>query len=194
MALELVLVGTSFGGLRALEVLLAGLPRDFPLPVAIVLHWPAVGVLSPVDHLQRHCALPVVEAEDKEVLMPGHVYLAPADYHLLVDGGSLALSIEAPVHHARPSIDVLFQSAADAYGEGVMGVILTGASEDGAQGVARIKEHGGVVVAEDPATAESSVMPRAAIAATDGVEILPLAEIAPFLAKRSRPARRKNHG
>lgn len=194
MAFELVVVGASLGGLHALEVLLAGLPKGFPLPVAVVLHRTAEEEPSTAGHLQRHCSLPVRDAEDKEGIMPGQVYLAPPDYHLLVERGSLALSTEAPVQHARPSIDALFQSAADAYGEGAIAVVLTGASEDGAHGAARIKECGGVVVVEDPAAAESPIMPKAAIAATDAARVLPLAEIGPFLVKCSRPTGGQGRG
>jgi two-component system, chemotaxis family, protein-glutamate methylesterase/glutaminase len=140
--------------------------------------------------LQRHSALPLREAEDKEAILPGRVYVAPAGYHLLVEEGRFALSTEAPVSYARPCIDVLFESAADVYAAGVIGVILTGASKDGAHGAAKIKAHGGFVVVQDPRTAESPVMPEAAIAATNVDRILPLAEIAPFVAALRRSRRR----
>ena len=122
------------------------------------------------------------EAEDKEAIEHGHVYLAPPDYHLLVErGGGLALSTDDRVQYARPSIDVLFESAADAYRERCIGVVLTGLNEDGAAGLARIKELGGVAIVEDPRTAERSEMPAAALAATNADVILPLAEIGLFL-------------
>lgn len=182
MAFELVVVGTSLGGLHALEVLLSGLTKSFPLSIAVVQHrHKNANTLS--ASLQRHSALPLKEAEDKEVIVPGRVYLAPADYHLLVEPGKFTLSTEAPVLYARPSIDLLFESAADAYAERVIGVILTGASRDGAQGLAKIKAFGGLTVAQSPATAESRTMPKAAIATVAVDWVLPLAEIAPLLLK-----------
>src|SRR5579871_4147383 len=124
MAFEIVVVGTSLGGLAALETLLAGLPGDFPLPLAIVQHrgTDAHSVLA--NLLRRHCVLPVKEPHDKEEIAAGRVYLAPADYHLLVEEGVFALSTEGPVQFARPSVDVLFISAADSYARGVIGVVL----------------------------------------------------------------------
>ena len=178
---KVIVVGTSLGGLDALRSLLTDLPGDFPLPVVVVQHRSVESDDTLSTLLQRHSMLPVKEVEDKEAILPGHVYLAPADYHLLLEEDTFALSTEAPVGYARPSIDVLFESAADAYGERVIGVILTGASKDGAQGAAKIKERGGLVVVQDPDTAESRIMPEAAIAAADIDQVLPLSEIAPFL-------------
>jgi len=182
-------VGTSLGGLHAVGALLSGLPEEFPLPVVVVQHRQAGSEDRLSALLQEHSALPVAEANDKEAIVPGRVYLGPADYHLLIETGSFCLSTEAPVQHARPSIDVLFESAADAYRERTIGVILTGVGQDGARGLARIKERGGLAVVQDPATAEASGMPEAAIAATEVDHILPLAEIASFLsAVASRPS------
>jgi two-component system chemotaxis response regulator CheB len=180
---ELVVVGTSLGGLHALEVLLSGLPNSFPLSIAVVQHRYKDSNLSLSFFLQPHCALPLKEAEDKEVIVPGRVYFAPADYHLLVEPGRLALSTEAPVLYARPSIDVLFESAADAYAKRVIGVIMTGASHDGAAGLASIKAGGGLTVVQEPTTAQSRIMPEAAIAAVAVDAILLLEDIAPFLVK-----------
>lgn len=183
-AYELIVVGTSLGGMRALETILHGLPPDFPLPLAVVQHRGTDGESpSPLPSLlQRHTPLPVSEANDKEPMVGGRVYLAPPDYHLLVDERRrFALSVDDRVLFARPSIDMLFESAADVYRDRVLGVVLTGASADGAQGAARIKRRGGTVVAQDPTTAESGVMPRAAIAACPVDRVLPLAEIAPYL-------------
>jgi len=179
---EMIVVGTSLGGLHALEVILSRLPRDFALPIAVVQHRDrqADGMLSAV--LQKSSALPIGEPEDKEPVVPGRVYLAPADYHLMVDRGRFALSTEGKVCHVRPSIDVLFESAADAYGDRAVGVVLTGASRDGAQGAARIKGRGGLLVVQEPATAESRALPDAALAAGVADRVLPLSEIAPFLA------------
>lgn len=182
MAFKLIVVGTSLGGLRALEVMLAGLPKTFPLPIAIVQHRYKSSDSALRILLQQHSALQVKEPEDKEAIVPGHVYLAPANYHLLVEPGSFALSTEAPVSYARPSIDVLFESAADAYMQRVIGVVLTGANNDGAQGLTKIKTKGGLTIVQEPNTAESSIMPEAAIATVGEVNrVLPLAEIAPFL-------------
>ena len=186
----IVVIGASLGGLHAVETLLRSLTADFPRPVAIVQHREAGSDDRLGDLLQRHTALPVGEAEDKEAIVPGRVYLAPADYHLLIENGNFALSTEPPVWHARPAIDVLFESAAEARGARVIGVILSGANEDGARGLAAIKRRGGVTVVQDPATAESSAMPNAAIAAAEPDQVLPLEEIAPFLVRvceRVRP-------
>ena len=182
MAFELVVIGASLGGLQALETLLAGLPQAFPLPVVVVQHRHKDSS-DLVALLQRYSLLPVSEVEDKEEIRPGRVYLAPADYHLLIEASHFALSLEAPVEYARPSIDVLFESAAEAYAERVIGIILTGASQDGAQGLAKIKASGGLTVVQSPATAEGQTMPAAAIAATQVDQILPLSEIALFLSQ-----------
>jgi two-component system chemotaxis response regulator CheB len=179
---RLVVIGASLGGVRALERVLGGLAPDFPLPIAVVLHRAAEPAPSQLASLlQLRCALPVSEANDKERIIPGHVYLAPADYHLLVDEDRFALSVDARVSYARPSIDVLFDSAADSYRGGVVGVVLTGANSDGANGAVRIKERGGKVVAQDPDNAESPVMPRAAIGTGAVDSVLPLGEIASYL-------------
>ncbi|MGZ3441040.1 MAG: chemotaxis protein CheB [Polyangia bacterium] len=181
--MRVVVVGTSLGGMRALETILRGLMVDFPLPIAVVQHRGVDGDQQSqlTRFLQLHCALTVCEANDKEPMAGGRVYLAPPDYHLLVDEGRFALSVDERVSHARPSIDVLFESAAASYREGVLGVILTGASADGTHGAACIKRRGGSVVAQDPRTAEAPTMPQAAIAAGAVDRVLPLAEIAPFL-------------
>lgn len=181
---RVVVVGCSLGGMRALEIVLGGLQPDFPLPIAIVQHRGAEweGQQSQLARLlQLHCALPIAEAGDKDPLVGGRIYLAPPDYHLLVDDGMLALSVDARVYHARPSVDVLFESAAEAYRDGVLGVLLTGASADGTAGAQRIKQHGGTVVAQDPKGAESPIMPGAAISAGAVDRVLPLDEIAPYL-------------
>ncbi len=214
---EIVVVGTSLGGLEALMVLLADLPQSFPLPVAIVQHRHKSSQDRLTDVLQQQSSLQITEAEDKEPIAPGRVYLAPADYHLLVESpcqrefsvdenystgsrsdagepidnsqspirnrvsATFALSTEAPVCHARPSIDVLFESAADAFGEKVIGIILTGASSDGSQGLAKIKAEGGLTFVEEPATALCRTMPASAIANVEVDWILPLSKIAPFL-------------
>ena len=129
-----------------------------------------------------------MDADDKQWIKPKTVYLAPADYHLLVEKGEFSLSVDEAVSHSRPSIDVLFESAADAYGPSLIGVILTGANNDGASGVRRIKSRGGLVVAQDPKTAEAPSMPEAAIATGAVDQILPLDQIGPFLVERCQLA------
>jgi two-component system chemotaxis response regulator CheB len=186
MPVDLVVVGTSLGGLSALERLLRDLPADFAAPIAIVQHRQTESDVLLLRALQQRSRLAVEEVEDHTPLAAGRVYLAPPDYHLLVDAGHLALSTEGRVQHARPSIDVLFMSAADTYGAGVVAVVLTGASRDGADGAAHVKLRGGVVIAQSPATADSPVMPQAVISAGAADHILPLDEIAPFLSARVR--------
>lgn len=192
MQYEIVVVGTSLGGLKALQVLLAGLPKDFPLPMVIVQHR-GKGSDDLLRALLKNAAsLPVREAEDKEQIVPGVVYLAPADYHLLVEAGDFMLSTDAPVEFARPSVDVLFESAADAYGAGVIGVVLTGANADGARGAAAIKRRGGLVLVQDPVTAEAAAMPEAA-SAVGCDHILPLLDIPPFLVQLVSESKRGKH-
>jgi two-component system, chemotaxis family, protein-glutamate methylesterase/glutaminase len=171
---RLVVVGTSLGGFTALCTLLRALPRNFPLPMAIVQHRGK----AEDDALERLLAvqtsLRVYEPNDKDPLEAGRVYLAPADYHLLIEPESIALSTAPPRNYARPSIDVLFESAADAHGDGVIAVVLTGSNQDGAAGARHVKERGGSILVEDPATAQSGTMPAAAIAATTVDAVLPL--------------------
>lgn len=181
MAFDLVVVGASLGGLHALSTLLAALPADFPAALVIAQHRGREADSSLLSLLQHASSLPVSEAEDKQPIRERHVYLAPADYHVLIDQRSLALSMDEPVLYARPSIDVLFESAADAYAQRVIGLILTGASADGAQGLAAIKARGGCTVVQEPAEAECRVMPEAAIAATPVDYVLTIAAIAALL-------------
>ncbi len=183
MNFKIVVMGASLGGMAALKVVLKALPKDFPLPLAVVVHRSTDHQGLLVKTLQKSSALSVVEVEDKQSILPGHAFVAPADYHLLVEEDHFALSTEASVNYARPSIDVLFESAADCMGNQVMGVILSGANEDGALGLVAVKRRGGMTVVQDPATAEARAMPEAAIAATVVDMILPLREIGPFLTK-----------
>jgi two-component system chemotaxis response regulator CheB len=179
---ELIAIGTSLGGLNALVTLLSGLPV-LPLPVVVVQHrgtTPDRNGLAGL--LQGETTWGVIEAEDKMPLERGRVYLAPADYHLLVESrGVLALSTEAPVLSARPSIDVFLESAADAYGAALLAVILTGASADGARGLAAVMARRGRGIVQDPATAECRTMPAAALAATAVDYVLPLPQIGEHL-------------
>ncbi|MDX6412519.1 MAG: two-component system, chemotaxis family, protein-glutamate methylesterase/glutaminase [Gaiellaceae bacterium] len=182
MDYELIVVGASWGGFHAVGAFLESLGPQTSAAVVIAQHRSADGGDELAELLQSHTELPIRDAEDKDPLVPGTVLLAPQDYHLLIEsGGTLALSTEARVQFARPSIDVLFESAADAYREKCIGVVLTGANEDGAAGLARIKRRGGVAIVQDPRGAERGEMPAAAIAATDVDVILPLAEIGAFI-------------
>jgi two-component system chemotaxis response regulator CheB len=183
MARGIVAVGASWGGIHALGVILRGLPAGLPVPMVVAQHRGEESTSGLAEALGRHAAIAVVEATDKDLLEPGHAYLAPAGYHLLVERGSLSLSTDDEVRFSRPSIDVLFESVADAYGEDAVGVILTGASDDGAAGLARISRYGGVTVVQEPATAARRTMPDAALAGGAPHRVLALDEIAPFLVK-----------
>jgi two-component system, chemotaxis family, protein-glutamate methylesterase/glutaminase len=179
---ELLAIGASWGGLHALETVLGGLPDGFETPVAIAQHRAVdsgSGALSRL--LSLRSGLDVREAGDKDRIEPGHVYLAPPDYHLLVEPDGFALSTDELVQHSRPSIDVLFESAADTFAEGVIAVILTGANADGARGLERVKRRGGVTIVQDPATAAKRAMPDAAIATGAADHVVPLEGIAPLL-------------
>jgi two-component system chemotaxis response regulator CheB len=179
---ELIAIGTSWGGLRALSQLLADLSPAVDQPVVVAQHRSSESPDGGLGKLlQTHTPRPVRDAEDKDPLERGHVYLAPPDYHLLVEPGKLALSTEDFVQFARPSIDVLFETAADAYGERVIGIVLTGANDDGAAGLARIKERGGVAIVQDPASSERRRMPDAAIAATQADAVLAIDKMGAFL-------------
>jgi two-component system, chemotaxis family, protein-glutamate methylesterase/glutaminase len=179
---DLVCMGASWGGLKAVGRVLADLPAEFDLPIAIAQHrHPDSQEKTLAELLQLRTNRPVLDAEDKLPIEPRHVYIAPPNYHLLVERGSFALSVDERIRFARPSIDVLFETAADAYEAGVIGIILTGANDDGAQGLARIKRLGGVALIQDPLGAARRTMPDAAIAATAADAILPLEEIAKFI-------------
>jgi two-component system chemotaxis response regulator CheB len=184
MAVELVAIGASWGGLRAVECVLGMLPADFGAAVVIAQHRQGQtdddGRLTML--LDARCALVVREAEDKQALAPGTVLVAPADYHLLVESDSVALSVDPPHNFSRPSIDILFGTAADAYGERAAGVVLTGSNADGAEGLARIAGRGGPAIVQDPGTATRREMPDAALAATPGAQVVALEDIGPLLA------------
>jgi two-component system chemotaxis response regulator CheB len=181
MAFEFIAVGTSLGGFNALTALLGGLPKDFSLPIAVVQHRSNEDSDGLAPLLRQYSPLPVVEIDDKDAIRQAQIYICPSDYHVLVEGGQFVLSADAPVLHARPSIDVLFESAAEEFQDSVIGVLLTGMSKDGSAGLKRIKEFGGYTIVQDPAAAEGRVMPEAAIEAVSVDQILPLEEIAPFL-------------
>ena len=179
---DLVAIGASWGGLDAVSRVLAGFPEEVDLPIVVAQHRHPDSLDETLRGLlATQIGRPVTDVDDKLPIERSQVYLAPPDYHLLVERGWFALSVDERVQHARPSIDVLFDSAADAYGAGVIGIILTGANVDGAAGLARIKQRGGVAIVQDPAGAARRAMPDAAIAATVADAILPLEEIGPFI-------------
>lgn len=188
---QLIVIGCSLGGMNALTVILGELPESFPVPIAVVQHRYRTSNEGLPAYFRRHAHLNVVDADDKQWIRPGYVYLAPANYHLLVEEGEFSLSVDEAVAYSRPSVDVLFESAADAYREQLIGVILTGANADGARGVAKIKSNGGFVIVQDPKTAEAPDMPQAAIASATVDRILPLDRIGPLLVELCfRPAHR----
>ena len=178
---DIMMVGTSWGGLAALRSLVSGLPDSLCMAVTIIQHRH-----KDSDHLlrtllQERSPLPVCEVEDKMPIEHGTVYVAPPDYHTLVEPGFFSLSTEAPVRYSRPSIDVAFGTAADSYGHRTVGVVLTGANADGAEGLRLISDRGGLAVVQDPDTAESPTMPRAAARAVPRARVMPLEEIIRFV-------------
>ena len=177
-----VAIGASAGGVQALSVLLPALPAKAAVAVFIVLHLPRDRQSILAEVFSRKCLLDVREAQDKEPVIAGTVYFAPANYHLLLDHGpQLALSVDDLVHHSRPSIDVLFESAAEVYGNRLLGIILTGANEDGAQGLAAVHDAGGLTVVQTPETAQSPQMVISALKLRQPDYVLPLEEIAAML-------------
>jgi two-component system chemotaxis response regulator CheB len=182
LAPEAIVIGASAGALDVLSNLLPALPSDYRLPILVVVHLPPDKSSVFVDLMRARCAIRVREAEDKEPIEPGVVYFAPPDYHLLVEQDKrLSLSDDEPVLFSRPSIDVLFESAADAYGGDLIGVVLTGANSDGANGLKAVVEAGGVAVVQSPGSAYAAAMPEAAIAACPEARVLPVNEIAAYL-------------
>lgn len=181
--IEGIVIGTSAGGVEALSVVLPALPATLRASVFVVIHLPRARSSMLVDIFTRRCALPVHEAEDKDVALPGHIYFAPPDYHLLLNRGpQMALSVDDPVHYSRPSIDVLFESAADVYGENLLGIILTGANADGAAGLNAVHRAGGVTVVQRPEDAHSPLMALSALKRTTVDFVLSLDQIAGLLA------------
>jgi two-component system, chemotaxis family, protein-glutamate methylesterase/glutaminase len=182
--IEAIVVGGSAGALDALTAILPALPAAYPIPIALVLHIRADRPSHLAKVLSNQCALEVREADDKERLVPNTLYIATPGYHLLIERDrSFALSVDELVHFSRPSIDVLFESAADAYGSGTLGLLLSGANEDGARGLARIKQLGGLTLVQTPETAAVATMPNAALGLFKVDHVLPPAELGRFLAQ-----------
>jgi two-component system chemotaxis response regulator CheB len=179
---QAVVIGASAGALEALSLILPGLPEEFALPVMVVVHIPPDRRSVLAELFQAKCRVRVMEAEDKEPILAGTIYFAPPDYHLLVEADrTLALSTDEPVLFSRPSIDVLFESAADAYGPDLIAIILTGANQDGAKGLGAVVAAGGRAIVQMPGAAFASAMPEAAIAMCPGAQIISLDAIAKFL-------------
>lgn len=177
-----VVIGVSAGGIEALKVLLPALPASFPLPIAIVQHRDRRSNGFLADYLNAMTTITVSEAEDKEPFCAAHAYLAPAGYHLLIESDrSLSLTVDERVNHSCPSVDVLFESAANVFAHSLIGIVLTGANADGARGLKTIKARGGLAVVQDPQTAAAMTMPRAALDATPVDHVVPLERIAPLL-------------
>lgn len=176
---DAVVIGVSAGGLHALKAILPKLPSDFPAAVIVCLHLGPQSDDFIARYLDEIAAIRVKEAEEKEPILPGVAYFAPPDYHLLVEEDrTFSLSCEARVCFARPSIDVLFETAADTYGARLIGLILTGANADGSKGLKQITESGGLAMVQDPKTAEARIMPQAAITLVEPELVFPLDAIA----------------
>ena len=179
---EIIVVGASWGGLAAVRTILGALPEGFDIPIVVVQHRHRDSDSQLGRYITRYTRMPVCDVEDKMPVEPGRLYVAPPDYHTLVEHGHLALSTDAPVRYSRPSIDVMLMSAAAAYAHRTVGVILTGANADGALGLRRVADVGGLPVVQEPATAEMREMPEAAIEAVPQARVFPLERIAGFLA------------
>jgi len=177
----IVIVGTSWGGLDALRTIVSALPPEYELPTVVVQHRHRDTEALLARLLQDETKLNVCEIEDKQPIEGGHVFVAPADYHTMIDKGHFALSVDEPVRYSRPSIDVTMMSAADAYRHRTVGVVLTGANADGARGLRSIADAGGLAVVQQPATAEVPTMPSAAVKSVPTARVFALDRIAAFL-------------
>jgi two-component system, chemotaxis family, protein-glutamate methylesterase/glutaminase len=190
---QAVVIGTSAGGIKALQTIFKSLPKDFDLPIIIVQHMHPDSDDYMINILNRECALNIKQADEKEPLRPGTVYFAPPNYHLLVESDrTLSLTVNERVCYARPSIDVLFETASDVYSDKLIGIILTGGNFDGSHGLKKIKESGGLTIVQDPKTAEAASMPQEAIASTKVDHILSLNEIGPFLVEITQDSKKNS--
>ncbi|WP_395050339.1 chemotaxis protein CheB [Flavobacterium sp.] len=184
MKYEAIVIGVSSGGMNAMKVIFSLLPKNFNTPIIIVQHMGARSDSQLIKLLNNQSNVSIKEADEKEKIENGKVYIAPPNYHLMIERDkTLSLSVDERVNYARPSIDVLFESAADVYKDKLIGVILTGSSSDGSLGLKKIKEFGGLTIAQDPKTAESAYMPASAIAVVPMDFILSLEEIIKLLIK-----------
>ncbi len=181
-AYEAIVIGASAGGLTAITTLIKGLSENFPLPILVAKHIAASDRGGTAKVLNKVTPMPVHEAMDKQPVCPGSVYLAPANYHMLIENKALiCLNADERVCHVRPSVDVLFRSAASVFGDRLVAIVLTGANHDGAEGIKAVKRLGGLTIAQCPASAEAVVMPNAAIATGSVDRVLPLDEISAFI-------------
>ena len=179
---EAIVVGTSAGGFHALSTILENIPPDYPIPIVVVQHRAKDSRDLLEDILQRKCKIKIRQADEKEKIKPGMVYIAPPDYHLLVEADqTFSLSSDPPVHFSRPSIDVLFESAAHAYRKKLIGIILTGSNQDGAEGITSIRRNGALTIAQDPAEAQYSLMTQASIDTDSVTYVWSLSAIRDFL-------------
>jgi len=179
---EAISIGASAGAVQALLRILPALPADYPIPLFIVVHVPPDRSNALVSLFAAKCQIAVREAEDKEPILPGTVYFAPSDYHLLVEADrSLSLSMDEPVNHSRPAIDVLLESAADAYGPALAAIVLTGANHDGAAGLKAVCAAGGTAIVQDFADAQVATMPEAALTACPSARVMTLDDLIPYL-------------
>jgi two-component system chemotaxis response regulator CheB len=186
--IEAVVIGASAGAVEALTIVLTALPRNYSLPVFVVVHLPADRSSVLPGLFANQCQIRVKEVEDKEPIEKGTIYFAPPNYHMLIElDGHLSLSQEAPVLYSRPSIDVLFESATDVYGASLLGIILTGANSDGAKGLKALCDRGGAAIVQDPREALSQAMPLSAINQCPAAQVMTLDAIAALL--RNLPER-----
>jgi len=188
MNYEAIVIGVSSGGMNALKFIFSALPADFCIPIIIVQHLSSRSDAEWIKLLNDKSNLAIKEADEKEKIETGNVYIAPSNYHLLIEKDkTFSLTIDERVNFARPSIDVLFESAAEAYKNKLIGIVLTGSNNDGAKGIKRIKELEGLVIIQDPETAESPTMPAFAIALIEADYILSLEKIVQLLIKIDKP-------
>ncbi len=186
---QIIVIGGSAGAMTVLVELLPNFPADFPVPIVIAVHLHPRQDDAHIERLASQCALRVKEADEKEPIVAGAIYLAPPNYHLLIESDrTFSLSIDERVNYARPSIDVLFETAAQVYGPQTVGIVLTGANNDGANGLRLIKERGGLAIVQDPRTAESTFMPQAALEATTVDHTLSVPEISKLLLRIVQPS------
>ena len=177
-----VIMGASAGCLEALSLILAALPKDYPYPIMVVVHLPSDKDSLMADLLDQKCDLSVCEVEDKEPLLPGHVYIAPPNYHMLIEREEIvSLSNEDEVLYSRPSINVSFESAADIFGARLIGIIMTGANNDGAAGLAAVAAAGGITIVQDPLEAFAPEMPESALAACPEAMVMNISNITTYL-------------
>lgn len=178
---EAIVIGVSAGGFEALSKLFSSLPESLFFSIIVVQHVHHTADDFFVEHMNSQSKLLVKEAEEKETILPQTIYIAPAGYHLLIEEDkTFSLSVDSPVNYARPSVDVLFESAADVYRDKLIGIILTGANKDGSQGLKKIKERGGLTIVQDPKTAQFDAMPKAAISLHTVDHVLTLEGIQDF--------------